>query len=180
MTVYCSKCGEELLGAVNRCWKCGQKFALPPEKDGRPPVRVALAAQGGEPLAAVLVEAGSADGLSAPVALPRIVRPTTARTMDLLEARLAGQMALGGACASLVLGVLSAILAWLWPPAAIIAVLGLGLGIWGLSSPRRGWALVGMLLCCLAIGLGTYNLARRAYIAYQQNKPIPVDMTEEP
>jgi hypothetical protein len=39
MTVRCSKCGEELMGAVNRCWKCGQMFAQRPEIDGRPPVR---------------------------------------------------------------------------------------------------------------------------------------------
>lgn len=27
MSVVCSKCGEELMGAVNRCWKCGSTFA---------------------------------------------------------------------------------------------------------------------------------------------------------
>jgi len=26
MSVVCSKCGEELMGAVNRCWKCGTPF----------------------------------------------------------------------------------------------------------------------------------------------------------
>ncbi len=26
----CSHCGEELLGAVNRCWKCGQRVVPPP------------------------------------------------------------------------------------------------------------------------------------------------------
>ena len=26
MSVVCSNCGEELIGAVNRCWKCGTPF----------------------------------------------------------------------------------------------------------------------------------------------------------
>lgn len=26
MSVVCGKCGEELMGAVNRCWKCGTPF----------------------------------------------------------------------------------------------------------------------------------------------------------
>ncbi|QDU77709.1 hypothetical protein Pan97_47820 [Bremerella volcania] len=26
MSVVCSNCGEELMGAVNRCWKCGTPF----------------------------------------------------------------------------------------------------------------------------------------------------------
>ena len=42
MAVRCAKCGEELLGAVNRCWKCGTMFAARPELDGRPPVRVEM------------------------------------------------------------------------------------------------------------------------------------------
>lgn len=86
-------------------------------------------------------------------------------------------MAMGGTVTSLVLGVFAAGLAALWPPAAIIAVLGLVMGIWGLSSPRRNWALVGMLLCCLAIGLGTFGMAKRIYVAMQQNRAITIEDT---
>src|SRR6185436_8707041 len=39
MAVRCSKCGEELLGPVNRCWKCGQQFSAQAEIGGLPPVR---------------------------------------------------------------------------------------------------------------------------------------------
>ncbi len=55
MAVRCSKCGEELLGAVNRCWKCGQMFALHPEIDGTPPVRSERPPTN-EPLQATVVE----------------------------------------------------------------------------------------------------------------------------
>lgn len=47
MAVRCSHCGEELMGSVNRCWKCGQQFTSRPGPSGMPPVRrspVAIAA----------------------------------------------------------------------------------------------------------------------------------------
>jgi hypothetical protein len=47
MAVRCSHCGEELMGSVNRCWKCGQQFTSRPGPVGMPPVRrspVAIAA----------------------------------------------------------------------------------------------------------------------------------------
>jgi hypothetical protein len=39
MAVYCSHCGEELLGAVNRCWKCGRTFSARLDPSGLPPIR---------------------------------------------------------------------------------------------------------------------------------------------
>ncbi|HMC11727.1 MAG TPA: hypothetical protein VKH44_10570 [Pirellulaceae bacterium] len=198
MAVHCSKCGEELLGAVNRCWKCGQMFAQHPEIDGRPPVRAEAAFGNNQPLEAIVVEqaaaadiaengshAGTAASPSAPisavpVAMARFVQPRRASTSELIDARRAGMMAMGGTVASLVLGVFAAGLAAIWPPGAMIAVLGMVMGIWGLSSPRRNWALVGMLLCCLAIGLGTFGLARNIYIAIQQNKAITIEPDASP
>jgi hypothetical protein len=87
-------------------------------------------------------------------------------------------MAMGGTVASLVLGITGAALAYWWPMATIIAVLGLGMGIWGLQSQKRNLALVGMLLCCLAIGLGSFSAVRQIYIAYLQRQPIRMDYEE--
>ena len=39
MAVICAKCGEELLGAVNRCWRCGQRAVSSPDAAAAPPVR---------------------------------------------------------------------------------------------------------------------------------------------
>ena len=39
MSVSCSQCGEELFGAVNRCWKCGQAVSANSDSSGVPPVR---------------------------------------------------------------------------------------------------------------------------------------------
>jgi len=173
MTVRCSKCGEELLGAVNRCWKCGQMFALRPEIDGRPPVR-SVAAASQEPIQAPAVPAspmGTAGELSAalpvpsvrvtPVPAPRVALPRRNSTAEMIEAHRLRMMAMGGTVASVVMGLFAALLATVWPPVAIVAVIGLLMGIWGLYSPRRNWALLGMLLCCLAIGIGTYGGVRR-------------------
>jgi len=41
--------------------------------------------------------------------------------------------------------------------AAVIALIGFGMGIWGLYSKRRGWALFGILMLCAAIGLATFT-----------------------
>lgn len=168
MAVRCSKCGEELLGAVNRCWKCGQTFALHPESDGRPPVRAGEGAAAGEPLEAIVLdpsqpvaELGPRGAAVVPVPVPRVIVSRRATTAERIEARRLSMIAMGGTVASVVLGVFTALLAAVWPPAAIVAVLGLIMGIWGLYSPRRNWALVGMLLCCLAIGFGTYGGARK-------------------
>ncbi len=39
MMVHCGKCGAELLGAVNRCWKCGQAVVSRSDAASVPPVR---------------------------------------------------------------------------------------------------------------------------------------------
>ena len=193
MAVRCSKCGEVLLGAVNRCWKCGQTFALRPEIDGRPPVRSEASIASEQPLEAIVVEpaadkpatvaaSGSpalpASPLPVPVATPRFIQPRRATTAELIDARRSGMMAMGGTVASLVLGVFAAALAVFWPPAAMIAVLGLVMGIWGLYSPRRNWALLGMLMCCLAIGFGAYGVARNTYLYVQSLRPPELESSE--
>lgn len=39
MAVQCAKCGEELMGSVNRCWRCGQEFVARRADGDLPPVR---------------------------------------------------------------------------------------------------------------------------------------------
>jgi hypothetical protein len=203
MAVRCSKCGEELLGAVNRCWKCGQTFALHPEMDGTPPVRTEPGSSTGQKGSGVFVGQGPSiqqsviptktpDPLtvaasSAPVVpptvtnwTPRPLPPRRATTAELIEARRAGQMAMGGTVASIVLGILAAGFSVLWPPAAIIAVLGLCMGIWGLYSPGRNWALIGMLICCLAIGIGMYGGARALYVYVESQRPATIEYQPDP
>ncbi len=179
MSVRCSKCGEELLGAVNRCWKCGHSFSLRPETDGRPPVRVeAVVGQGANvtsPLEAQVLEDGWAVAPPLAPQAPAIVKASVRlRTGNNVDARRASHMAMGGTVSSLVLGAFAAVLGWLWPPAALIAVIGLMMGIWGLSSPKRNLALVGMLLCCLAIGIGAFSGVRAIWLYVESQRAIEV------
>ena len=189
MTVRCSKCGEELMGAVNRCWKCGQMFAQRPEIDGRPPVRSDAVFD--EPLQAVVLgdeEQLAAEGSAAPsvaVAAPasllaapqspiaaQIQRHLRTSTGDLIDAKRNSLMAMGGTVGSLVLGLFALTLAMFRFEAALIALLGLVLGIWGLYSPRRRLALAAMLVCCLAIGLGSYTGAKQLYVHIKNLQPV--------
>ena len=158
MAVHCTKCGEELLGAVNRCWKCGQTFEVRPPVPEEPPVEATAVDAPAMPLV--------------PVAPPAYVSMRPPTTGELIEARRAGMMAMGGTVASLVLGIFAAAVAFVWPLASLIAVLGLIMGIWGLQSPKRNLALIGMLLCCLSIGVGTYSAVRRIYLSFKQSQPI--------
>jgi hypothetical protein len=91
---------------------------------------------------------------------------------DRVEGIRKSNMAMGGTVGALVLGVFALVLSLFRFEAALIALLGLIMGIWGLYSPRRNWALVGMLLCCLAIGLGSYTGAMQLYVYLQKNRPV--------
>jgi hypothetical protein len=37
--VICAHCGEELMGSVNRCWRCGRTFVAEHNPDNLPPIR---------------------------------------------------------------------------------------------------------------------------------------------
>jgi hypothetical protein len=195
MTVRCSKCGEELMGAVNRCWKCGQMFAQRPEIDGRPPVR-AEAIVDQPPLEAVVLgdapagdaveEAAVAVATAVPQPVPtlapsaaltaaQIQRLTRTSTSDMIDAKRSSLMAMGGTVGSLVLGLFALALALFRFEAALIALLGLLFGIWGLYSPRRPLAFAAMLLCCLAIALGSYTGANQLRVYIKNRQPIVDD-----
>lgn len=73
----------------------------------------------------------------------------------------------GGAIAALVLGIFGLCLAPLRFEGAIVGAIGLAMGIWGLYSQRRGWALAGLVLCCLAIAVGMYT---GVYLLFQITK----------
>src|SRR5262249_43278334 len=99
--VKCSKCGEELLGAVNRCWRCGQTFAATADNSVVQPVS-------NQPIDTVVV-----DQLASPSPANLVAGQKPAprlTTAELIDARRAGMMAMGGTVTSLVLGVFSAIL----------------------------------------------------------------------
>jgi hypothetical protein len=207
MAVRCTRCGEELLGAVNRCWKCGQEFRARPTVEGLPPVRdevvaAAVAALStGEALEARIVD-DSATGdpvgiaqtavqsiqpaaptavlVAPPVRLPPHPLATPAPPRPRVTSRPTNIAAEGGAYAALALGVFGLVLSWSLFYGALVALVGLFAGIWGIYSPRRNWALVGMLLCAIAIGLGTFTGVRQLNLYLTRNAPIEAPTTDEP
>jgi hypothetical protein len=145
--------------------------------DGRPPVRTVVVADATQVLEARVLEPGEpapAPLPAPPMPLAPATLPQRPPTSELVDRRRAAMMAMGGTVASLVLGVFAAVLGLVWPPAALIAVLGLAMGIWGLSSPRRNLALIGMLICCLAVGIGAFGGVRALYLKVQSNRRIEV------
>jgi hypothetical protein len=219
MAVRCSKCGEELLGAVNRCWKCGQAFAARPELDGSPPVRQgARLSAAEEPLEAVVLDdadeaaralvagpkgsgvffgqrpttieaavpkktpdpVGGAAQPQMPLAglatAVRQAQPAAVSTADRIDAQRQGLMAMGGTVGSLVLACFALAIAPFRFEAALIALIGLAMGIWGLYSPRRRLAFAAMMLCCLAIGLGAYTGVRQLHIHIMKTRqPVIIE-----
>lgn len=197
----CPQCAEPLMGAVNRCWKCG----LDLRAETRPGA-VPVSSTAHEPvIIAEIAEPTSADTetplmvpqpVTASVSEPAVGASTVARPKDapiefgpngaplrrgspfatgalLLPPREAPSFAgaakkkppslqsayasNGGAIAALVLGVFGLIIAPFRFEGAIVGLLGLIMGLWGLYSQRRGWALLGLILCCLAIAIGMYT-----------------------
>ena len=123
-----------------------------------------------------------------PVAAPKAVvggviaerhRPKPPPTGELIR----DQVAVAGGIASIVLGVFSVSVAWMANPTAVIgsavmAVLGLLMGMWGLHSKRRGWALFGMLLCVGAIAFASYSGAMLIYEARMVNSEAEGQIVE--
>lgn len=230
MAVRCSKCGEELMGAVNRCWRCGQSFEVLAGPAGVPPVRRAPPA----PPAARQTDSGAAAGGSAeeagardllaggglagqdgtaavPVAVRRVGSPFAAGATGGPIAAEAGQpvvrangggpggvlggpyvlaarapsypahtAAVGGAIGSVVLGGMSLVGCLITNAALVTALLGLAMGVWGLYSTRRGLAVLGLLLCFLALSIASFNGAVDLYEYMNGRSPFaPAPAFEE-
>lgn len=100
------------------------------------------------------------------------IKPDSARNArdEVLEREVRYQKnggATAGATLTLPLGIISFVAAFLFPLAGILlALLGLGFGVWGLNSRRRGWAVVGLLICCLSLAIATYYEVVEVYISW--------------
>jgi len=202
MAVRCTRCGEELLGAVNRCWKCGQQFQVRPTVDGLPPVRAEVVAAAAvaslpasEALEARVLDDDVGEQTTAPtfaatppvavlVAPMQAMPPHPLATPRPPRPRVVGQptniAAEGGAYAALLLGLFGLLLSWSLFYGALVALVGLLAGIWGIYSPRRNVALIGMLLCAVGMGLGTFTGVRQLNRYLTRNAPIEAPVADEP
>ena len=187
MAVQCAKCGEELMGSVNRCWRCGQEFVARSSDGDLPPIRRSpvVAASTGVLLAELSAPTPSAPEVNVANAVaPQLPTGTVRRgspfgdrgtaTLEMMEPdsarterddafeRESKYRTSGGATASaaltIPLGLVSFAAAFLFPLAGILlALIGIGFSVWGLCSRRRGLAVAGLLFCFLSLALATFN-----------------------
>ncbi len=271
MAVTCSNCGEELLGSVNRCWRCGREMVSVAGAGGTPPVRRAPVSPEAVPADmtgetggatdsqrpadtaaqqhdAVAGEEASSAGTSAavepassgdpakrnkdvrvgsPFAAPsdqedgkedlstsggavEDEKPTMARlgqhkkAAPIEPSRTTASpgpsrpvstihspylvkppyhersIAIAGSIGSVLLGLMSFAAAFVTVGAAVTAVIGVGMGIWGLYSSRRGFAILGLMLCCIALLLSGFQGAVDIYTQINGTSPFetPPDVIE--
>lgn len=196
MAVQCAKCGEELMGSVNRCWRCGQEFVAHRSETGLPPIRrapplepaselfVAEFANGG-PSSLEQWEVVNAPNRKQASSKIRRGSPFADRGTAIVEAidpdlpqRLDNQhratelryQKRGGAAASAILslpvGIISFVLAFQLPIAGVLlALLGVGLGVWGLRSRRRGFVVTGLLICSVSLAIAIFNGSIDFYVS---------------
>jgi hypothetical protein len=175
MAVLCSHCGEELMGAVNRCWRCGTPLQAHAGRPDIPPVRrspitgpldgpleaVVLSEPGEQPA----VEQGELlekdmplrrgspfrmDARTIRVAGPVPAPTPTATATPTAAPQRSYQFQLASqvaAVATPVLAILALFLSFAVPIAALcLATLAIGFGTWGLYSERRGTAILGLVV----------------------------------
>jgi hypothetical protein len=206
MAVQCAKCGEELMGSVNRCWRCGQEFVARRTEGDLPPVRRSPVVDAATEVFVAEVSVIEAPTLEANVAaepaqsqrdtnvvrrgspfgdrgtaILETVKPGTGNSgRDEQREREVRFQKNGGAAASatltLPLAVVSFAAAFLFPIAGgLLSLLGIGFGVWGLSSRRRGLAVVGLLLCCLSLVIAAFNGGIDLYVSWYGVAPWESD-----
>ncbi len=89
--------------------------------------------------------------------------------------------ATGGAIASVVLGVMALAAIPLIPPGSLlVSILGVPMGVWGLNSDRRGLAVVGLTLCCLAMAIAGFLSAVQLFEYFNGYNPFEGDLPPLP
>ncbi|MFV2067515.1 MAG: hypothetical protein ACC645_11085 [Pirellulales bacterium] len=175
MTVQCANCGEELLGAVNRCWRCGRIFVPQKGSDEAPPIRRApVTPAAGPPATAEVIGQGNTRAAKrihrgSPFATSSIRSnddspPPSDADRPFLVRTPRGAAPAVGAALSLVLGLVSLLIGFGFPAGGVVtAVVGVSMGCWGLTSDRRGLATFGLVLCCLALSVSGFYAVVDAY-----------------
>lgn len=209
-----------MLGAVNRCWKCGTSFESSACDDDGPPVRRAPIVDL-EPAAgpaadapvmaelAELEEPGAASAAAPEVAKPGLKPETPVPEVQRAEPPVATAAVTAGraegkgptptrppavlpkprfrishryggwlGALALLLGLASAAFSYhsYWALPGSLA--GLALGIWALAGKRRGAAMVGIIICCIAFSVSGYRALLVAYTElmgyspFDQQRPV--------
>ena len=146
----CENCGEELIGSVNRCWRCGA--AVNADSLSKiPPVRRAPVDLNGR--------MSVADAARVSQSLPYPL------SIDLSER---GRHRC--AVASVVCGAVACLTGIMSPWSILLGVVGIGLGVMGMQAKRRDLATMGLVLSVLAIFLGFAQIGSSIWTRYQSRR----------
>lgn len=148
----CENCEEELIGSVNRCWKCGTAVDVESLLD-TPPIRRAPVDLNGETSAASL----GLDTITQSLPYPLSV--------DLSER---GRH--NCAIASVVCGVLACLTGIMSAWTILLGLIGIALGVMGMQSKHRDLATMGLVLSVLAIFLGFWQIGFDLWTKYQSRQ----------
>ncbi|MCA9199099.1 MAG: hypothetical protein KDA87_16245 [Planctomycetales bacterium] len=171
MAVTCSRCGEELFGAVNRCWRCGHHFetsqansAVPPLL--RMPIDIAFRTSpvDADPTNNTAIPLATLDETEfAQPALPGNAVATSHVTSNDPHDSFRGSVAI----ASIVVAAMSAVGSYFTMWAMVPACLSLFLAWLGFRSNRKRLCFLTLFLASVAFFWGTLQ-AVSAYQTYQK------------
>lgn len=169
------------MGAVNRCWKCGNAFAAPPVIDEPPPAPVPAVPSAGAPDTPAARAHQPLAGAASLADSPARPASATARPAQARPAQYPSHVAnVAGALTSLFLALLSVALLFKFPTGAVlVSLIGLGVAVWGMQSRRRKLAQVAAVICCLALLLGSYRAVYQFYVYSTGRSPFaPNDVVQ--
>lgn len=154
----CDSCGEELIGAVNRCWKCGATATIV-AKTKIPPIRRAPVQ--------LRVKATVYEATPEPRQVQAMLLPFA--ISDQTGYRLA-QAGVATGVIGCLFGAATFIVSPLWP--IVFGFAGIGLGLNGMQAKRSDVAILGLSLSVIAIFIGLGHVAFDAWTSYQSQQWI--------
>ena len=209
MVDECSECGEELIGNVNRCWRCGSMIVSKADStDSDPVIDATCTSDDVVPVAYLVPDpiVESDDQASGGDSHKNVDRSsaTDSTIADVGESNVqvrTGSPFRGGhecadeplfdnvvmpqypdnvlrenfAVASVVVAVMSLIASIGTAWSLISSSVSLGLGILGIRSERRRTAIVGVVLSCIAVFVGTWKTIEAVQTYYEQYEMQQMD-----
>ena len=181
MAVQCANCGEELMGSVNRCWRCGRPFVSRSGPAQVPPIRRnPIIGPVDGPMEAIVLEGDEPGGPDEPHeadlsparrwhrrgspfagvdsangaegSQTELPVETTPRAAEYDTRR----GAVGSSAGAILLALISLAVGWVFSVGAIIlAAAGLFLSVWGLRGQRQV-AIFALVLCCFAFAAASF------------------------
>src|SRR5262245_54471177 len=181
MTVRCAKCGEELLGSVNRCWRCGESLQSHAGPIHVPPVRRTPISVLDPIVAEAVDESAVMPAGDMPSALASgkppmrrgspfaaiVTRPPpehqSGASGPASSRAVGGIMQLAGTV-SIFLALVAIGLCYAFPiGSAVISLAAVGFAILGTNAPNRRVGIGTLIFCCIALALSVFLASLEVY-----------------